>query len=79
MLNSIYPHFKSDDIEIVKNCILCLIEITRNYYDSIAENLNELVEISKTFVKMLFNFLRQNLKQKFNSKLIIFIIYFYVF
>lgn len=55
MLNSIYPLLKSDDIEIVKNCILCLIEITRNYYDYIEENLNELVEISKTFVIKLEN------------------------
>jgi len=50
MLNSIFPHLQSDDIEIIRNCILCLIEITRNYYDYLGENLENFVSISDKFV-----------------------------
>jgi hypothetical protein len=54
MLNSIYFHLQSDNPEIFRNCILCLIDITRNYYDYLGENLEELINISNKFV---FNFL----------------------
>jgi len=50
MLNSIYLHLQGDNIEIIKNCILCLIEITRNYHDFLEENLEQLVNISNKFV-----------------------------
>lgn len=51
MLNSIYFHLKSQNIEIIKNCLLSLIEISRHYYDYIGENMEEFVNISNLFVK----------------------------
>lgn len=45
-----YIHLKDSNLELIKNSLICIMEVSRLYYDYIEENINQLVEISKNFV-----------------------------